>query len=268
MIRRSRSKTRLAFAAAAARRSMGAMALVALAIGASLAAGPAASQQASPPSVVLTQPATVSVNAMPLGPLDLSQPIALRLMDDSPANRAMADRLATALTAAGRTLVAAESAAALILEVDTAATLAPQRPNPDSGALGISGQAGTGDDEDSVAVRLRVFSTTQVSVLGGDRDAPKPPLGAPDLRLDAGLTDRATGRRLWQGWATITAPDLDQTTRALLLARPLAGALGQTMRGQRATIPAGPLPPASQPVAFDPAPDPAPPADAANPAGR
>lgn len=191
--------------------------------------------------VILTAPVGVTVNAMALGAVDLSRPIALRLMDDSPANRAMLARLTERLTARGLTLVAEEDQAALLLEVDTAASQAPHRPDPDEGALSVTAQAGTGQDEDQVAVRLRLFSNTQVSLLGGDRDAPPPPLGGPGLRLDAGLTDRATGRRLWQGWATATAPTLDQATVGRILAGPLAATLGEAARHDTLTLPAGPL---------------------------
>lgn len=203
-------------------------------------AGPGLAQD-SQAGVVLSRPVTVTVNAMPLGAsVDLGQPIALRLMDDSPENLAMVEEVRTSLIAQGHTLVP-EDRARLLLEVDTAASSAPRRPDPDSGALGVSGEAGTGQDEDSVAVRLRLFSNTQVSVLGGDRDAPSPPLGGPGLRLDAGLTDRETGRRVWQGWATITAPGVDTATAARMLAGPLMADLGKPARLKTVTHPAGPL---------------------------
>jgi hypothetical protein len=181
--------------------------------------------------------ATVVINAMPLAPYDAARPVHIRVMDNSDDNMAIRDSLAAALTARGVTL--AEDAAVddvMLLDMDSVATTASLRPDPSSGPLSVGGAAGSSDDRDQVDVTLRLFSNVQGSVIGGDRDAPKPSLGGPDLRLDLGLTDPRTGRRVWQGWGTVSAPALGLRGQGLLLTGPLADSLGQSVIKRTETL--------------------------------
>ncbi|MCF8482358.1 MAG: hypothetical protein K9H25_18190 [Rhodospirillum sp.] len=174
--------------------------------------------------------AEIVVNAMPLAPYDSTRPILARVMDDSAANLAILDSLKAALVARGVPLAKGmDDEAVLLLDLDTSATSAVTRPDPSGAPFAVSGVAGTSDDEDSVDVTVRVYSNVQGSVLGGDRDAAKPSLGGPDLRLDLGLTDPQGGRRLWQGWGTVSAPALGIAGQGLLLTDPLAAALGKSV---------------------------------------
>ncbi|HCF19475.1 MAG TPA: hypothetical protein DEV96_15885, partial [Rhodospirillum rubrum] len=65
--------------------------------------------------------------------------------------------------------------------------------------------------------------------------------GQPDLRIDAGLTERASGRRVWQGWASVTAPTLGLEDQGLVLADPLIAEFGKATRAKILTLPAGTL---------------------------
>ncbi|WP_200347154.1 hypothetical protein, partial [Rhodospirillum rubrum] len=204
---------------------------------------PTASQAAPSPAadapVMIPQPIHVSVNAMQLAPFDPATALSVRIMDDSPANLRLLDWVRRSLIARGYHIGGDD--APLILDIDTVASNAPARPNADRSVLGLRGQAGTGQDEDSVDVTVRLFSNRQGSVIGGDVDAPRASLGQPDLRVDAGLTERASGRRVWQGWASVTAPNLGLEDQGLVLADPLIAEFGKATRAKTLTLPAGTL---------------------------
>ncbi|WP_413205947.1 hypothetical protein [Rhodospirillum sp. A1_3_36] len=184
-----------------------------------------------------TRVVNIVVNAMPLASYDATRSISLRVMDNSPANVAILDSLRAALAARGVVFATGEDdTSALRLDLDTSASSAVVRPDPDQSPLSVSAIAGTSNGSDAVDVTLRLYSNVQGSVLGGDRDAPKPSLGGPDLRLDLGLTDPQTGRRLWQGWGTVSAPDLGIEGQGLLIVSPLADALGKSVIKQVTTV--------------------------------
>jgi hypothetical protein len=179
----------------------------------------------------------IVVNAMPLAPYDAARPIYVRVMDNSAANLAILDSLRVALTSRGFVLVTGEEdPSALRLDLDTSASSAVIRPDPNQSPLSLAADAGTSNDTDSVDVKLRLYSNVQGSVLGGDREAPKPSLGGPSLRLDLGLTDPQSGRRLWQGWGTVSAPALGIAGQGQLMTAPLAEAFGKSVIGQVTTV--------------------------------
>ncbi|GEO82934.1 hypothetical protein [Pararhodospirillum oryzae] len=208
-----------------------------------LALGVALPSQAAPVEeapLVLARPVTIVVHAMPLGAVSLDRPIQVLSLDDSPMHQRLQAWFERALKARGLRTGGPE--APLVLDLDSSAANAPSRPDPSAAPLTMRGAAGTGRGEDEVAVGVRVFSNTQASVLGGVVETPIPAVAGPLARLDVGLTDRATGRRLWVGWASVdNSQEVGDGERLLLTVSPLAAALGTSTRSRTLTVPAGPV---------------------------
>ncbi len=205
---------------------------------ASIAMAPAGSQAVNTSDTI-----TAVLNAMMLGPDAPARTITVRLTDDSDMHRQMQERFEVALAARGYQVLRGEEAvgSALVLEFDTASSKAPQRLEQGS-LVSMRANVGESESDDQVEGVINVFSNTEASLIGGPVEHAMPSLGGPMLRLDVGLTDRATGRRLWQGWATAGSPSLGRDVIALSLVDPLSATLGKSVRAQKVTVAAVPAP--------------------------
>ncbi|MBF0168497.1 MAG: hypothetical protein HQL45_12795 [Alphaproteobacteria bacterium] len=162
--------------------------------------------------------------------IDRSQPLQVRLQDDSDDNKAVKAALEQALTQAGFRLA---PDARFVMTFDATNSLTnnlSSRPT----VFSVDGHKSSAGG-DTVEARVKLFSTGEDSVL--KRRPDEGPQGtAGSVRLDLGLMDRADGKRLWQGWAQVPAHSSDTQALTRALATPLVGHIGQAVRNKAVPV--------------------------------
>ncbi|GAB6051870.1 hypothetical protein JCM17960_06900 [Magnetospira thiophila] len=152
-------------------------------------------------------------------------PIDVRMLNDSGDNPLMREEFIGHLTSAGHRVA---EGAPVVLTFDS------------HGALGTWGSDqrylvemhARGGDEggEDAAVRLNLFDSSKGGLFNkGTGDVSGSPTR---YRLDAVLEDRASGKRLWHGWATARLERAGQGDLTRSMIAPLVSALGKTVRKQ------------------------------------
>lgn len=169
------------------------------------------------------------LSSLSFAAVDRSQPVQVRLQDDSEDNKAVKAALEQALTQAGYRLA---PDARLVMTFDASNSLTTN-PSGRPTVFSVDGhKSSAGGDE--VEARIKLFSTGEDSMF--KRRPDEGPQGtAGSIRLDVGLIDRSGGKRLWQGWAQIPALSSDSQSLTRALAAPLVGHIGQAVRNK--TVP-------------------------------
>ncbi len=165
------------------------------------------------------------VSGQAYAPLPPATAIDVRLVDESGDNADLRAEFVEQLRAAGHRVA---DGAPLVLEFGT------------HGALGTWGRdrrymvemhARGGDTGgDDAGVRFNLYNSTQGGMLNpGTHNGSG---SSTRYRLDAKLSDRTTGKPLWQGWATAKLEQADSRALTRLMVRPLVAVLGRTVRKQ------------------------------------
>ncbi len=167
------------------------------------------------------------LNAQRYLPMDSGQPIHIMLYEDSDQALALAAGLKTALEKAGYLVTSDGAPLTLSFEITGQ--------GESSGSSQQSILSLESNSSSSIQQRyqahLDVYSTTQESLTTGNgRPSAAQTSSGPRMRYQIYLNDSATGKRLWEGWAT--SPLLAQGAEATALAMtdPLIAALGETVR--------------------------------------
>jgi hypothetical protein len=188
---------------------------------AGLSAPPSYAQQAQ---TAADSPARL--NAQRYQEMDAGQPIYVQIFEDSDQSLALAEGLKQSLTKAGYVVTA--KGAPLVLSFE----LTGQGEGSTAGQSSILSVEGSNSQsvDQRYQAHLDVFSSTQQSLMTGQGRSPRVTSPGAHIRYQLYLNDRATGQRLWEGWAT--APLLPQGAEATALAMsdPLIGVLGETVR--------------------------------------
>ena len=172
------------------------------------------------PAVVAAADVTgrATLNAVAFQPLSKSQPIEVRVLDNSDENLAIMSELQAALKRRGVPVGGEE--APLMLTIDTSDSVGAWTAPPASDQVPMMDDRGRlfprGELDISRQARLPLAGTTVVTPA--------------QYRLGLLLDSRASGTRLWQGW---TIADLSQGNPADLAAAmvpKLVDSLGQTVR--------------------------------------
>ena len=200
------------------------MAAAVLAAGLAIAAPLAAAE----PSAV-----TAALNAQSFASVPAGQPVEVRLYQASGDDSAVRSAVIRALAAHGWPVVERGCAIAFSIEITGDESLEPP---PRSGMLALEGSRGSGESTDHLDARLRLFSTSESSVLTG-RQLPAAGTGGTHTRVQADVTDLTTGRRLWQGWADLTLAGQSPDRAAAAVVPLLVEAVGQTLRGETRAVP-------------------------------
>lgn len=195
-----------------------ARALPAALLALALAAAPAVAVEPETEAVFNAQPL---VDSVPRG-----GPVEVRVYTQSGNVDALTADAVAALRSAGWTVVEDGAATAFNLEVvgDD-----PLRPLPEPGVLALEGFQGSGSSDDRFYGRLKLFSTTQSSVLTGTQRPERRSTGG-GVRVQADLTDLSDGRRLWQGWVVLDPAGRPPEAAANVVVPALVEMIGQQVR--------------------------------------
>ncbi|GAA0596996.1 hypothetical protein [Caenispirillum bisanense] len=190
---------------------------------------------ASPAALTAAEQASVTaaVSAQGFAAVPPGQPVEIRIYQASGDDGAVRAATARALAAQGWQVVESGGRIAFSVEVTGDEPLAPE---PRSGMLALDGTRGSGESTDRLDARLRLFSTSESSVLTG-RQLPAAGSGGAQTRVQADVTDLASGRRLWQGWADVSLAGQTPERVAASLVPLLVEAVGETVRNEARTVP-------------------------------
>ncbi|MBL8667282.1 MAG: hypothetical protein JNM48_07465 [Rhodospirillales bacterium] len=159
-----------------------------------------------------------TLNAVSFQPLPASQPIEVRVLDNSDENLAIMRALEAALKRLGTPLAGGD--APLLLTIDTGDSVGAWNAPPGSDRVPMMDDRGRlfpqGELDIARQARLPVSGTTVVT--------------PPQYRLGLILDARSTGARLWQGWAIAPLSDGEPSELAAAMVPKLAASIGETVR--------------------------------------
>jgi hypothetical protein len=146
--------------------------------------------------------------------------IEVSVVDDSEENLAIASELKRALTERGFSLAADDGP--LVLTIDTGDFVGAWRTTGDTDRVRIMDDRGRlfpgGQLDVTRQVRLPLPETTVVT--------------PPQYRIDLTIDDRASGERIWQGWAIADLSQGEPAELARAMMPRLVDSIGQTVREQ------------------------------------
>lgn len=159
-----------------------------------------------------------TLNAVAFQPLAGSQPVEVRVLDNSDENLAIMHELQAALKRRG--VPVGGDQAPLVLTIDT------------SDSVGAWTAPAPSDQVRMMDDRGRLFPQGELDIT---RQARLPLSGTTvvtpaQYRLGLTLDSRATGTRLWQGWAIAELSQGDRSDLAAAMVPKLADSLGKTVR--------------------------------------
>lgn len=159
-----------------------------------------------------------TLNAVAFQPLAGSQPVEVRVLDNSDENLAIMHELQAALKRRG--VPVGGDQAPLVLTIDT------------SDSVGAWTAPASSDQVRMMDDRGRLFPQGELDIT---RQARLPLSGTTvvtpaQYRLGLTLDSRATGTRLWQGWAIAELSQGDRSDLAAAMVPKLADSLGKTVR--------------------------------------
>lgn len=166
------------------------------------------------------------LNAQRYQPMDSGQPIYVQIFEDSAQSLALAEGLKRSLTKAG--YLVTTKGAPLVLSFELTGQ-GDGTSSDQSAILSVEGSNSQSIDQRFQA-HLDVFSSTQQSLITGEGRAPRAVSSGAHIRYQLYLNDKASGRRLWEGWATSPLLPQGAEATALAMSDPLVGALGETVR--------------------------------------
>lgn len=159
-----------------------------------------------------------TLNAVAFQPLPASQPIEVRVLDNSDENLAIMRAVEAALKRRGAPLAGGE--APLLLTIDTGDSVAAWNAPSGTDRVPMMDDRGRlfpkGELDISRQARLPLPETTVVT--------------PPQYRLGLTLDARSTGARLWQGWAIAPLSQGEPAELAAAMVPKLAASLGETVR--------------------------------------
>ena len=160
------------------------------------------------------------VNAVALVPVAPDRPIAVTPFDDDDLSLAVKTRFEDELRRLGRPV---SDSASLTLSFET--RVIEGRFSRTEGNMGRF-EGGS----DGLRLDLNIWSSTQDSLLGGDRTGKSESRQANLLHMNVVLRDRGTGRTLWQGDAYCEMLTTDTLRIAASMVGPLVASLGRSVR--------------------------------------
>ncbi len=159
-----------------------------------------------------------TLNAVSFQPLPAAQPIEVRVLDNSDENLAIMRELEGALKRRGAPLGGAD--APLLLTIDTGENVGAWNAPSGTDRVPMMDDRGRlfpqGELDISRQARLPVPGTTVVT--------------PPQYRLGLTIDARATGVRLWQGWAIAPLSQGEPAELAAAMVPKLAASIGETVR--------------------------------------
>lgn len=179
-----------------------------------------------PAAVAVEQIVEAEFNAQSYGTVPQDQPVEVRIYKTTGGIDDLERQVTDALQARDWQVVEDGGALAFSLEV-TGDDPIPQPPEP--GVLAVEGFQGSGDTTDRVYSRLKLYSTTESSVLTGTQAPDRIATGG-GTRVQADVTDLTTGRRLWEGWIVLDPAGRPPELAAQKLLPMLVDAVGETAR--------------------------------------
>jgi len=82
-------------------------------------------------------------------------------------------------------------------------------------------------------VRVNIFDSKRGGLLNPKRDTGITQVSPSQLRIDASIEDRQTGKRLWQGWSVSnqgSSTEEDMTHQSMV--KPIIENIGKTVRSE------------------------------------
>lgn len=181
-----------------------------------------------PAALAVEQTVEADFNAQSFAPVPPGQPVEVRIYKTTGGVEDLERRVAEIVRARGWTVVEDGGALAFSLEVTGDDPIAPL---PEDGVLAVEGFQSSGDSDERIYSRLKLYSTTRSSVLTGTQSPDRLAHGG-GTRLQLDVTDLSNGQRLWQGWAVLDPAGRPPEVAAEKLLPMMMDAVGQTVRGE------------------------------------
>ncbi len=87
--------------------------------------------------------------------------------------------------------------------------------------------------KDAPDVRVNIFDSKRGGLLNPKRDTGITQVSPSQLRIDASIEDRQTGKRLWQGWSvTNQGSSIEDDTAHQSMVKPIIENIGKTVRSE------------------------------------
>lgn len=171
------------------------------------------------------------LNAVSYRPLPTNMPIAIRAMDNSDENMALAREFEGALRAGGYTV---SPGAGLILTFEVRDELGAWSDHGKRTLLELSAKGGYEGGEDAKA-RFNVYNSQKGGILNKGRGGTS--ITTPSqYRIDVTIEDKSNGKSLWQAWAVADLGSSDGATLTKNMVPVLVKNLGQTVKQQPFTV--------------------------------
>ncbi|SOD89745.1 hypothetical protein [Caenispirillum bisanense] len=180
------------------------------------------------PAAAIEQTVDAELNAQSYAAVPRA-PVEVRLYTRTGEVEDLRARATRALEAAGWRVVETGGTLAFSLELAGDDPIV-QRGEP--GVLAVEGFRGSsGASTDRLYARLKLYSTTESSVLTGQQAPDRRDAGG-GTRIQADVTSLTDGRRLWQGWVMVDAAGRAPEVAAEKLLPLLVESIGDTVRGE------------------------------------
>ncbi|MHC8509983.1 MAG: hypothetical protein ACYYKD_11455 [Rhodospirillales bacterium] len=141
----------------------------------------------------------IRLSAVVLGPLNPGSALRVRFLNDSDENLLIKQRFEAALTGHGFQM---DPEAALVLTFETREDAGSYADAGEGSIIEFKAQSGGGGGNADATTMVNVFNSQRGGLLNrGDRPGVSV-TSRSTYRLDVSVDDRASGRRVWEGWST------------------------------------------------------------------
>lgn len=184
--------------------------------------------------VAAQQPSQGLLNAVSYEHIPAGVAVTVSPLDNSDDNLILQQRFETELRVHGYTV---SGNGPLVLTFGTRDTVGAYLDRNPRHVLELSGGGGRGGGEDAKA-RVNVFDSSGGGLMNQGSSTGDTTIVTPtQYRLDASIDERASGRRLWQGWATANLEQSDGLALTMTMVPVIAQHVGQTVRQKPFPVP-------------------------------
>ncbi len=178
-------------------------------------------------AVAAQEPNQGLLNAVSYERIPTGVAVAVSPLDNSDENLILQQRFEAELRAHGYRV---SGDGPLVLTFGTRDTVGAFSERNPRHVLELSGGGGRGGGEDAKA-RVNVFDSSGGGLLNEGKGSGDTSIVTPtQYRIDASIDERASGRRLWQGWATANLEQADGLALTMAMVPVIAQHVGQTVR--------------------------------------
>jgi len=176
--------------------------------------------------VVPAHAGSILLNAVSYADIPAGHTVSVETFDDSEDNMALKDRFIAALQAKGYT-VADKAPLIFSFEItDSTGAWTGGGPNRLIELRNNENHTGTNAPD----VRVNIFDSKRGGLLNPKRDKGITEVAPSEYRIDAAVEERASGRRLWEGWTAAAVGAADDPALHQAMVSPLIDNIGKSVR--------------------------------------